>query len=203
MKFTVFWRQRGSVFCEKLPLSLTSNQVQYNCILSRNSEGTRQSKWRHKTSSVTEASCVLRRADLCEDKHRGLNVFIYKAADLFIITFRFKSHHRVPKACDRPSTAFPSLPTFYQPHKQLCERSTLGRCHLQKCKWSNFMEQLRESGSGMHREHTCGHLVHSMEGRRKAYYPPNGVTRGMWAVRLVAEESQAVMAANCCPGLQK
>lgn len=36
-----------------------------------------------------------------------------------------------------------------------------------------------------------------------AYYPPNGVTRVIRAERLVAEESQAVMAANCCPGLQK
>lgn len=38
---------------------------------------------------------------------------------------------------------------------------------------------------------------------RTAYYAQNGVTRVIWAVRLVAEESQTVMAANCCPGLQK
>lgn len=37
-----------------------------------------------------------------------------------------------------------------------------------------------------------------------AYYPPKGVTRVIiWAVRLVAKESQTVMAANCCPGLWK
>lgn len=30
-------------------------------------------------------------------------------------------------------------------------------------------------------------------------YPPNGVTKGIWADRAVAEGSQHVMAANCCP----
>ena len=38
---------------------------------------------------------------------------------------------------------------------------------------------------------------------RTAYYPPNGATRVIWAERLVAEGSQAAMAANCCPGLRK
>lgn len=53
---------------------------------------------------------MLRQADLCEDKHRGLNVFIYKAADLFIIPFRLKSHQGSPKPVTGPvhlHTPFP------------------------------------------------------------------------------------------------
>lgn len=49
--------------------------------------------------------------------------------------------------------------------------------------------------------------THAQPGRRRTrtkrredlHYPPNGVTRFMCAVRLVADVSQAVMAANCCP----
>lgn len=37
----------------------------------------------------------------------------------------------------------------------------------------------------------------------RGHYPPKGVTRVMWADRLVAEVSQAVIAANCCPGVRK
>lgn len=73
-------------------------------------------------------------------------------------------------------------------------------------KWDHILQKSAKGTDCQGGPKACWVMGHESKFHRRmerGHYPPKGVTRVMWADRLVAEGSQAVIAANCCPGVRK